>query len=80
MYSVSTKYSAKERGEKMKNKVKHYRELKGWSQEKLAEESEVSRNTISAIETEANTNVTYEVMKKIAKALDKKVVTIFFNQ
>lgn len=64
----------------MKNKVKYYRELKGWSQEKLAEESEVSRNTISAIETGSNTNVTYEVMEKIAKALDKKVATIFFNQ
>lgn len=64
----------------MKSKVKYYRELKGWSQEKLAEESEVSRNTISAIETGSNTNVTYEVMEKIAKALDKKVATIFFNQ
>ena len=49
MYSVSTKYCAKKRGVRMKNKVKYYRELKGWSQEKLAEESEVSRNTISAI-------------------------------
>lgn len=63
----------------MKNKVKHYREMKGWSQEKLAEISEVSRNTISAIETETNTNVTYAVMEKIAGALDKKVTTIFFN-
>lgn len=80
MYSVSTKYCAKKRGVRMKNKVKYYRELKGWSQEKLAEESEVSRNTISAIETGSNTNVTYEVMEKIAKALDKKVATIFFNQ
>ena len=80
MYSASTKYCAKKRGVRMKNKVKYYRELKGWSQEKLAEESEVSRNTISAIETGSNTNVTYEVMEKIAKALDKKVATIFFNQ
>lgn len=80
MYSASTKYCAKKRGVRMKSKVKYYRELKGWSQEKLAEESEVSRNTISAIETGSNTNVTYEVMEKIAKALDKKVATIFFNQ
>lgn len=63
----------------MKSKVKYYRELKNWSQEKLAEKSGVSRNTISAIETETNTNVTYEVMEKIANALDKKVATIFFN-
>lgn len=64
----------------MKNKVKYYRELKEWSQEKLAEKSGVSRNTISAIETGTNTNVTYEVMEKIANALEKKVATIFFNQ
>lgn len=62
----------------MKNKVKYYRELKEWSQEKLAEKSGVSRNTISAIETGTNTNVTYEVMEKIANALEKKVATIFF--
>lgn len=64
----------------MKNKVKYYRELKEWSQEKLAEKSGVSRNTISAIETGTNTNVTYEVMEKIVNALEKKVATIFFNQ
>lgn len=63
----------------MKNKVKYYRELKNWSQEKLAEESRVSRNTISAIETETNTNVTYEVMEKISNALGKKIATVFFN-
>ena len=63
----------------MKSKVKYYRELKNWSQEKLSEKSGVSRNTISAIETETNTNVTYDVMEKIANALDKKVATIFFN-
>ena len=65
---------------KIGKNIQTIRKSYGYTQEKLAEESEVSRNTISAIETEANTNVTYEVMKKIAKALDKKVVTIFFNQ
>lgn len=64
----------------MKNKVREYREKEKLTQEELAQKSEVSRNTISALETGANTNVTYEVMEKIANALNKKVATIFFNQ
>lgn len=64
----------------MQNRVKEYREKENMTQEELAIKSEVSRNTISAIETERNKNVTYEVMEKIAKALNKKVATIFFNQ
>ena len=64
----------------MQNKVKEYREKEGLTQEGLAKKSEVSRNTISAIETGINTNVTYEVMEKISKALNRKVSTIFFNQ
>ena len=64
----------------MQNKVKEYREKEDMTQEELAKKSEVSRNTISAIETGANTNVTYEIMEKIAKALGKKVSTIFFNE
>ena len=63
----------------MQNKVKEYREKAGITQEELSKKSEVSRNTISAIETGTNTNVTYEVMEKIARALNKKVATIFFN-
>lgn len=64
----------------MQNRVREYREKENMTQEELAIKSEVSRNTISAIETERNKNVTYEVMEKIAKALNKKVATIFFNQ
>lgn len=63
----------------MQNKVKEYREKAKMTQEELAEKSEVSRNTISSLETGANTNVTYEIMEKIANALNKKVATIFFN-
>ena len=63
----------------MQNRVKEYRERKKMTQEQLAEKAEVSRNTISSLETKTNTNVTYEVMQKIAKALDKKVATIFFE-
>jgi DNA-binding XRE family transcriptional regulator len=64
----------------MQNRVKEYREKEGLTQEELAKKSEVSRNTISSIETGANTNVTYDVMEKIANALNKKVPTIFFNK
>ena len=63
----------------MQNRVKEYREIAKMKQEEIAEKSEVSRNTISSLETGANTNVTYEIMEKIAKALNKKVATIFFN-
>lgn len=64
----------------MQNKVKEYREKEGLTQEELARKSTVSRNTISSIETGVNTNVTYEIMEKIANALNKKVPTIFFNK
>lgn len=64
----------------MKNKVKEYREKAEMTQEQLAEKSGVSRNTISALETGTNTNVTYEIMQKISKSLNKKVATIFFNE
>lgn len=64
----------------MKNRVKEFREKEKLTQEELAKKALVSRNTISSIETEANTNVTYEVMEKIANALNRKVATIFFNK
>lgn len=63
----------------MKNRVKEYREKYNMTQEELAEKSEVSRNTISNIETDADINITYKVMKKISNALNEKVAVIFFN-
>lgn len=64
----------------MKNKVKEYREKERMTQEELSVKSDVSRNTISALERGINTNVTYEIMERIAKALNKKVATIFFEE
>lgn len=64
----------------MKNKVKEFREEANLSQEKLAEMSGVSRNTISSLETKENVNITYLVMKKISMALNKTVQEIFFNE
>lgn len=62
----------------MKNILKEIREKKGLSQEELSRKSNVSRTIISELEngkTDVITNVTLE---KIAKALNKKVVDIFF--
>lgn len=67
-------------GYKLKNRVKEERELQGLSQEQLSNKSEVSRTIISELEngkTDVITNVTLE---KIAKALGKKVIDIFFTE
>jgi len=64
----------------MKNRLKEYRDKHNMTQEELAEKSDVSRNTISSIETDANMNVTYKVMEKIANALNEEVPDIFFNK
>ena len=64
----------------MANKLKYYREKKGLTQQELSEKSDVSRNTISSLETQDNVNVTYEVMNKLANALGYKVSTIFFDK
>lgn len=66
--------------ERLANKVKHYREKMGLTQQELSVKSDVSRNTISALETQNNVNVTYEVMNKLAKALGHKVSAIFFEE
>lgn len=64
----------------MANKVKYYREKLGLTQQELSIKSDVSRNTISTLETQSNVNVTYEIMNKLAKALGHKVSTIFFEE
>lgn len=64
----------------MKNKVKFYREKAGMTQQGLSEKSGVSRNTISALETQENVNVTYEIMEKLSNALGYKPTTIFFSK
>lgn len=85
MYNVfvSTKYCAKiiqKRGDKkVANKLKHYREKAKLTQQELANKADVSRNTISALETQDNVNVTYEIMNKLSNALGYKVSTIFFD-
>lgn len=62
----------------MKNHLKKVRELKGMSQEELAEKSGVSRTTISELETEKKEVTTNVTLEKIANALEMKVADIFF--
>lgn len=63
----------------MKTKIKHYRELKGLSQEELAERSGVSRTTISGFENGTIDVTTNTTMDKIAKALDVSTIELFYT-
>ena len=63
----------------MYNRVKEFRKILKITQAELAKRSKVSRNTISAIETNKKLNLTYEKMLNIYNALNEKVSVIFFN-
>lgn len=63
----------------MKNKVKYYREMKGISQEELAEKSGISRTTISGFENETIKVTTNSTMDKVAKALGVSTVELFYT-
>ncbi len=62
----------------MYNRVKEFRKILKITQAELAKRSKVSRNTISAIETNKKVNLTYEKMLNISNALNEKVSVIFF--
>lgn len=64
----------------MKNRLKEERENKGLSQEELAKKAQVSRTTISDIETEKKTVVTNKTLEKISNALNLKITDIFFTE
>ncbi len=54
-------------------RLKEIREKKGYSQEQLSEKSQVSRVTISNLETGKQTNITSETLIKLSKALEEPV-------
>lgn len=60
-------------------KIKEARLECGYTQEKLAEVSNVSRSTIIGLETGSITVTTTETLTKIARALNKKVSDIFLD-
>lgn len=59
--------------------IKRFREEKGLSQEELAKKSGVSRNLIARLESGNLKKTSTETLFKLAKALDKKVNDIFFE-
>lgn len=63
----------------MENKMKEIRELKGMTQEDLANKSGISRQTISAIESKKHTNVKSGTLIALAEALESTVDVIFFQ-
>lgn len=64
----------------MKNCLREAREELDWSQERLSEEANVSRTTISDIETGKKVVVTNITLEKLAGALGKKITDIFFQE
>ncbi len=61
----------------LKNRLKEVRKAKGYSQQKLAEEVGVSRNTISSIET-GQFNPTAKLALILCIALDEKFEDLFY--
>lgn len=61
----------------LKNRLKDVRKAKGYSQQKLADEVGVSRNTISSIET-GQFNPTAKLALILCIALDEKFEDLFF--
>lgn len=54
-------------------KVRERREKQGWSQEKLAAEVDISRNYLSQIERGVATNLSWQVVHRLATALGLKL-------
>ena len=52
------------------NRIKEFRKKKGWSQQKLAEESNLSFNTITRIEQGVGDSPTLKTLIKLADALE----------
>lgn len=63
----------------MQFRIKELREKRGYSQEKLAELSGVSRNLIARLETGELTSTSTNTLFKLSKALNVKVKTLFFK-
>lgn len=62
----------------MENILKQTREAQNMSQRELSEKSTVSRTIISELETNKTKVITNVTLEKLATALNKKVVDIFF--
>lgn len=63
----------------MENRIKQFREEKGITLLKLAHLSNVSIGYLSHLEHGGRNNPSFNVMSKIAKALNKNITDIFLN-
>lgn len=61
----------------LKNRLREVRKAKGYSQQKLADEVGVSRNTISSVET-GQFNPTAKLALILCIALDEKFEDLFY--
>jgi Predicted transcriptional regulators len=59
------------------DKLREFREQKGWTQDKLSQVSGVSRVTISLLESGQQTVTTNITILKLAKALGQSVADFF---
>ena len=62
------------------NKLKNIRKEKGMTLDELASKSGVSSGYLCYLERGSRTHPSVEIMEKIAKALNKTIFEIFFNQ
>ena len=60
------------------NNIKHYRQLKGYSQEEFSELIDVSQQTLSRIERGKNF-LTSETLEKVSQILGIKVYELFMH-
>lgn len=61
-------------------KIREFRNEIKMSQDELAKKSGVSRTIISGLESGTLTTITTDTLLKIAKALNRKVADIFFEE
>ena len=61
----------------MDNRLRELREAKGWSQGKLAEQLDVSRQTINALET-GKYDPSLPLAFRIARLFESRIEEIFF--
>ena len=67
-------------GDGMGYKVRNRREQLGMTQDELAQKSGVSRQTISAIETNSGRNTSTKTLQRIASAMETTVGELFFDE
>ena len=63
----------------MNNRVRELRERRGWSQGELAEQLEVSRQTVNAIET-GKYDPSLPLAFRIAKLFAQRIESIFLHE